>query len=34
MGTTFPQMNEKEPIFKAGTVLERNKRSSTNKERE
>jgi len=27
MGTIVPQVNKKEPIFKAGTMLERNKRS-------
>ena len=31
MGTTVPQVNNKEPIFKAGTMLERNKRSTTKK---
>ena len=31
MGTIVPQVNKKEPIFKAGTVLERNKRSLTKK---
>jgi len=31
MGTIVPQMNEKEPIFKAGTTIERNKRSFTRK---
>ena len=31
MGTIVPQVNKKEPIFKAGTMLERNKRSLTKK---
>jgi len=33
MGTIVPQANKKEPIFKAGTMLEKNKRSLTKKER-
>ena len=31
MGTIVPQVNKKEPIFKAETMLERNKRSLTKK---
>jgi len=31
MGTIVPQENKKESIFKAGTMLERNKRSLTKK---
>jgi len=31
MGTIVPQMNKKEPTFKAGTMIERNKRSVTRK---
>jgi len=31
IGTIVPQMNEKEPIFKAGKAKEKNKRSFTRK---
>ena len=33
MGTIVPQMNKKEPIFKAGTMLERNNVPLQKKER-
>ena len=31
MGTIVPPMNKTEPIFKAGTLIETNKRSFTRK---
>jgi len=31
MGTSVPQINQRKTIFKAGTMMERNKRSSTRK---